>query len=280
MARRSASPSGWSSARPTSSRRSSPTRARRPASLRPFAGSASTWFWPGRTPRASRIDSAEPAAERSQGVDMDQLERTFGVRKPIIAMLHLTALPGRPWHDAAAGVGKAVDVVGRDLAILQDAGVDGVMFCNEADLPYQIQVGPEIVAGMASVVGQLKRDIRVPFGVNLLWDPIASLAVARATGASFIREVMTGVYESDLGMIEPKIGEIGGYRMAIGAQNVLLFDNIQPEFASAIGRRSVADRAKGAAFLGVDAILISGPAAGTSMAMDDLRAAKAAVPDV
>jgi uncharacterized protein len=211
---------------------------------------------------------------------MDQLERTFGVRKPIIAMLHLTALPGRPWHDAAAGVGKAVDVVGRDLAILQDAGVDGVMFCNEADLPYQIQVGPEIVAGMASVVGQLKHDIRVPFGVNLLWDPIASLAVARATGASFIREVMTGVYESDLGMIEPKIGEIGGYRLAIGAQNVLLFDNIQPEFASAIGRRSVADRAKGAAFLGVDAILISGPAAGTSMAMDDLRAAKAAVPDV
>jgi hypothetical protein len=211
---------------------------------------------------------------------MDQLERTFGVRKPIIAMLHLTALPGRPWHDVPAGIGKAVDVVGRDLAVLQAAGVDGVMFCNEADLPYQIHVGPEIVAGMSSVVGQLKRDIRVPFGVNLLWDPIASLAVARATGASFIREVMTGVYESDLGMIEPKIGEIGGYRTAIGAQNVLLFDNIQPEFASALGRRSVADRAKGAAFLGVDAILISGPAAGTSMAMDDLRAAKAAVPDV
>ncbi|HEX7950375.1 MAG TPA: BtpA/SgcQ family protein [Candidatus Limnocylindrales bacterium] len=211
---------------------------------------------------------------------MDQLERTFAVRKPIIAMLHLTALPGRPWHDVAAGVGKAVDAVGRDLAVLQDAGVDGVMFCNEADLPYQIQVGPEIVAGMASVVGQLKRDIRVPFGVNLLWDPIASLAVARATGASFIREVMTGVYESDLGMIEPRIGEIGGYRTAIGAQDVLLFDNIQPEFASALGRRSVADRAKGAAFLGVDAILISGPAAGTSMELDDLRAAKAAVPNV
>ena len=211
---------------------------------------------------------------------MDVLERTFGVRKPIIAMLHLPGLPGRPWHDAQAGVGKAVDVVGRDLAALQDAGVDGVMFCNEADLPYQLQVGPEIVAGMASVVGQLRDDIRIPFGVNLLWDPIASLAVARATGASFIREVLTGVYESDLGMIEPKIGEIAGYRSAIAATNVLLFDNIQPEFASALGRRSVAQRAKGAAFLGVDAILISGPAAGTSMEMSDLREAKEAVPDV
>lgn len=211
---------------------------------------------------------------------MDALERLFGVRKPVIAMLHLPGLPGRPWHDASAGIGKAVDVVGRDLDILQDAGVDGVMFCNEADLPYQLKVGPEIVAGMASVVGQLRREIRIPFGINLLWDPMASLAVARATGAAFIREVMTGVYESDLGMIEPRIGEIAGFRTAIGATNVLLFDNIQPEFASAIGRRTVAQRAKGAAFLGVDAILISGPAAGTSMDMSDLRAAKEAVPDV
>jgi membrane complex biogenesis BtpA family protein len=209
---------------------------------------------------------------------MDVLERTFGVPKPIIAMLHLPGLPGRPWHDRAAGVQRAVDVVGRDLAALQEAGVDGVLFCNEADLPYQLAVGPEIVAAMASVVGQLRRDVRVPFGVNLLWDAKASLAVARATGASFIREVLTGVYESDLGMIEPRIGEIGGYRTSIGAEGVLLFDNIQPEFASAIGGRTIADRARGAAFLGMDAILISGPAAGTQFEMIDLREAKAAVP--
>jgi len=210
---------------------------------------------------------------------MDVIERTFGVRKPVIAMLHLPGLPGRPWHDRAAGVGRAVDVVGRDLAVLQEAGVDGLLFCNEADLPYQLRVGPEVVAAMAAVVGELRRDIRVPFGVNLLWDAIASLAVARATGARFVREVMTGVYESDLGMISPSIGDIGGYRTAIGAGDVLLFDNIQPEFASAIGRRSVADRARGAAFLGVDAILISGPAAGVPFEIGHLRAAKEAVPD-
>ena len=210
---------------------------------------------------------------------MDVLEQTFGVRKPVIAMLHLPGLPGRPWHDVSAGLGRVVDIVGRDLAVLQDAGVNGVMFCNEADLPYQLKVGPEIVASMAFVVGQLRRDVRVPFGVNLLFDAIASLAVARATGAAFVREVMTGVYESDLGMIEPHIGEIGGYRTAIGASGVLLFDNIAPEFASAIGHRTVADRAKGAAFLGADAILISGPAAGTQFAMSDLVAAKEAVPN-
>ena len=210
---------------------------------------------------------------------MGDLSRIFGVPKPVIAMLHLPALPGRPLHDRGAGVAAAVEAVGRDLEVLQAAGVDGLLFCNEADLPYQLRVGHEITAAMASVVGQLRSEVRVPFGVNILWDPIASLAAARATGARFIREVLTGVYESDLGMIEPQIGEIAAYRTAIGADDVALFDNIAPEFASAIGARGVAERARGAAFLRVDAILISGPAAGIPFEMSDLRVAKEAAPD-
>lgn len=202
--------------------------------------------------------------------------QVFGTAKPVVAMLHFPGLPGRPLHDREAGRQRLVDVLGRDLATLQDAGVDGVLFCNEADIPYQLKVGPEISAAMAAVIGELRSDVRVPFGVNILWDAIASLALARATGAAFIREVMTGVYESDLGVIEPRIGEIAGYRTAIGADDVLLFDNIQPEFASALGSRSVADRAAGAAFLGLDAILISGPAAGVQFDMGHLRDAKAA----
>jgi uncharacterized protein len=209
---------------------------------------------------------------------MDALERIFGTVKPVVAMLHFPGLPGRPLHDVAAGHGKALDSLGRDLAILQEAGVDGLLFCNEADYPYQLKVGPEIPSAMAAAIGMLRGEVKVPFGVNILWDAIASLALARATGASFIREVLTGVYESDLGMIEPKIGEIAGYRTMIGAADVALFDNILPEFASAIGTRGVADRARGAAFLGMDAVLISGPAAGVPFAMSDLQAAKEAIP--
>src|SRR4249919_1490861 len=194
-------------------------------------------------------------------------------------MVHFPGLPGRPQHDRAAGRTELLDVVGRDLEVLQEAGVDGLLFCNEADLPYQLAVGPEIPAAMAAVIGEARPAVRVPFGVNILWDAQDSLALARATGAVFIREVLTGVYESDLGMIAPAIGDIAAYRDAIGAGDVALFDNISPEFASAVGSRGIADRAKGAAFLGADAILISGPAAGVPFAMRDLVAAKEAVPD-
>ena len=87
------------------------------------------------------------------------------------------------------------------------------------------------------------------------------------------------MYESDLGMIAPAIGDLAAYRDAIGAADVALFDNISPEFASAIGSRGIADRARGAAFLGADAILISGPAAGVPFAMSDLAPPRRPCPD-
>jgi hypothetical protein len=206
------------------------------------------------------------------------LEQRFGTPKPVIAMLHFPGLPGRPQHDREAGSRHLVDVVGRDLEVLQDAGVDAVLFCNEADIPYQLVVGPEIPAAMAAVIGELRPAIRVPFGVNVLWDARATLALARAVGATFVREVFTGVYESDMGLMAPALGDLAAYRENIGARDVAIFDNITPEFSSTIGTRSVAERAKSASFLGVDAILISGPEAGVPFAMSDLRAAKEAVP--
>ncbi len=211
---------------------------------------------------------------------MSLLRRLFGVDKPIIAMLHFPALPGRPRHDRAAGMGLLVDTLGRDLDVLQRAGVDGFLFCNEADLPYQIGVGPEAVAGMAAVIGQVRSTVTRPFGVNLVWDPISSLAVARATGAGFVREVFTGVYESDLELMHPDFGAIAAYREQIGAGSVALFSNITPEFASTVGTRSVAERARSAAFLGVDAILISGQLTGTSTSLRELLEAKTAVPQM
>ncbi|HLY14639.1 MAG TPA: BtpA/SgcQ family protein [Candidatus Limnocylindrales bacterium] len=206
------------------------------------------------------------------------LRDRFGTAKPIVAMCHLPGLPGRPRHDRAAGMGRIIDSLAHDLPILHEAGVDGLLFCNEADLPYQLQVGPEIPAAMAAAIGQLRAEIRLPFGVNIVWDPRASLAVARATGATFVREVFTGVYESDHGIMQPDFGALAAYRTAIGADDVLLFCNITPEFASSLGRRTIAQRAQGAAFLGADVILISGQLTGTPIDLAELRAAAEAVP--
>ncbi|HWD95626.1 MAG TPA: BtpA/SgcQ family protein [Acidimicrobiales bacterium] len=210
---------------------------------------------------------------------MDVLTETFGVKKPLIAMCHLLGLPGRPRHDAAGGMEKIYQSLAHEVHALQDAGVDGLLFCNEHDLPYSTSVGVEAGAAMAAVIGRLRADIRLPFGVDLLWDAKLAVAVARATGASFVREVFTGVYESDMGLFAPDFGDIAAYRHAIGADDVKIFANITPESAKSVSNRPVADRAKGAVYMGVDVLLISGPAAGAELELSDLVEAKEAVGD-
>ena len=206
------------------------------------------------------------------------LRDLFGTAKPVIAMMHAGALPGRPGHDVASGMRPVVDALARDLDALQEAGVDGLLFCNEADLPYQLKTGPEAAAAMAALIGELRSTINRPFGIDIVWDPVASLAVARATGAAFVREVFTGTYESDLGLMQPAFGDIAGYRTSIGADDVAIFANITPEFASSPGQRTAAQRARSAAYLGVDAVLVTGPITGQPTSITELRSVKAAVP--
>jgi membrane complex biogenesis BtpA family protein len=201
----------------------------------------------------------------------------FDAPKPVIAMAHVPGLPGTPRHARGTGLDELVARVRIDLDHLLAAGVDAVMFCNEDDRPYRLTVGPEIPAAMAAIVTELKPSDR-PFGVDILWDPIAAMALAKATGASFIREVVTGVYESDMGLWAPDVAELARYRTALDAEDVLVMANITPEFASPLGTRSVAQRARSAVTSSlVDVLLIAGPMAGAEPELADLRAAREAV---
>jgi membrane complex biogenesis BtpA family protein len=191
-------------------------------------------------------------------------------------MCHLGGLPGRPRHDAQAGMAGVYAALRHDVLALQDAGVDGLLFCNEHDLPYSVGVGVEVAAAEAAVIGRLTDELTVPFGVDLLWDPKSALAVARATGATFVREVFTGVFESDMGLLAPDFGKLAGYRHAIGGDDIAIFTNITPEFSRSVSGRSVTERARGAAFVGADALLISGPQAGAPVDLSELQAAKEA----
>jgi membrane complex biogenesis BtpA family protein len=207
------------------------------------------------------------------------LNELFGVKKPVIAMAHIPAIPGTPRYDPAKGVEGALDAVRKDVHNLLSHGVDGILFCNEDDRPYQFHAGFEAVAVMTRIVTELRPTDR-PFGVDFLWDPKAPLAICKATGGAFIREVVTGVYESDMGMWSTDAAELYRYRHHIDADHVRVFANITPEFASPLGTRDVAQRARSAVVSTlVDAILIAGSMAGAEPEISLVQQAKEAVGD-
>lgn len=210
---------------------------------------------------------------------MDRFEAVFRVRKPVIAMVHLRALPGTPLYDGdLEGIVKAAE---EDLQALQEAGVDAVMFGNENDRPYELSVDRASVATMAYVIGRLHPSIRVPFGVDVLWDPSATMALAAATGAAFAREVFTGVYASDMGLWEGRAAEALRYRKRLLRDDLFLLYNISAEFASPLDTRQLAQRARSAHFSSLaDALLVSGPLTGEGVHLEHLRAVKEALPHV
>ncbi|CTQ47436.1 BtpA/SgcQ family protein [Roseibium aggregatum] len=206
----------------------------------------------------------------------------FGEKKKvIIAMSHIGALPGSPGYDSAGGVDKLIDDVLSDIEKLQDGGVDAIMFGNENDRPYELKAPPEGIAAMTAIVQAAKPHLKVPFGVNYLWDPVASIAIGAATGASFVREIFTGVFASDMGVWAPDCASAARLRARLDRGNMKMLFNINAEFAHSLDQRPLELRARSAVFSSqADAILVSGPLTGQAVDQSGLRAVCDAVSDV
>ncbi len=202
---------------------------------------------------------------------MEDIHELFVGRKPLIAMVHLLPTLGTPQYDATAGIEGNIEHVRADLEILLDAGFDALLFCNEGDRPYSFHAGYEGVATMTRVVSELA-PTDLPFGIDFLWDPLAALAIAASTGASFIREVMTGTYESDMGLWNTDAAGLLRERRRLNAGHVGMFMNVTPEFASRPGSRTIGEVARSVVVSSLaDAILVSGPMASAEPDIETLQ---------
>ena len=169
--------------------------------------------------------------------------------------------------------------VEKDLINLQKAGVDAVMFGNENDRPYELKVNSATLSTMSYMIGKLSEKISIPFGVNVLWDPISTIALAVSTNAKFVREIFTGTYASDMGVWSPNAGEAVRYRNSLGGKDIQMYYNISAEFANSLDRRTVAERAESTVFSSIpDAILVSGQITGQSANLEEIKEVSKIIP--
>lgn len=211
---------------------------------------------------------------------MSWIKDLFTTHKPIIAMCHLEALPGDPEYDPAKGMEWVVERARRDMLALQSGGVDAIMFSNERSLPYLTRVEPITTVSMARVIAELKGELTIPFGVNVLWDPIASIDLAVATGAQFVREIFTGVYASDFGLWNTSAGQTVRHQHAVHGQNVRLLFNIVPEASAYLAERDIVSIARSTVFNArPDALCVSGLTAGVAADQGTLQRVKEVIGD-
>lgn len=111
----------------------------------------------------------------------------FAGRKPLIGMIHLPSLPGAPNYSGQSIASIAEGAV-RDAQLLQEGGIDGLLLQNSNDHPPVKRVPASTVAAYAVIATEVSRFASIPLGINVLKsDPIATIGIATAVGARFVR---------------------------------------------------------------------------------------------
>lgn len=191
-------------------------------------------------------------------------QEMFGVEKPIIALLHLDALPGDPGY--CGSMDTVLEHARQDLVALQNGGVDGILFANEFSLPYQPVADVAVISAMAYIIGALRPLIRVPYGVNVVKNPIATIDLAAATGARFARSCFSGAYMGEYGLYTSNSGEAVRHRKALEIPDMKLLFKVNPEADSYLVQRDIQVVAKSIMFGGfADGLCVSGASAATRM---------------
>lgn len=222
-----------------------------------------------------------PMRKEKRRINMLWTEEMFGVKKPIIAMLHLDALPGDPLYKTDNDIDTVIEHAREDLRALQEGGVDGIIVSNEFSLPYQRTMDMVTPAAMAYVIGNIRSEITVPYGVDAISDGAACLELAAAVKASFVRGTFCGVYVGDGGLYDNDFSQLLRRKAALHLDDLKMFYFINPESDRNLDTRPLADIASSTiAKASPDGLCISANAAGQDVDDALIASVKEANPEV
>ena len=208
-------------------------------------------------------------------------EEMFHTKKPIIAMLHLDPLPGDPRYRYGDSMAAVAAHAREDLRALQAGGVDGILFSNEFSLPYQRHMSFVTPAAMARVIGELKSEITVPYGVDCISDGAATIELAAAVEAQFVRGTFCGVYVGDGGLYNNDFSALLRRKAALHLDHLRMLYFINPESDRNLDTRPLADIAASTIFKAhPDGLCISANAAGQDVDEALMAAVKERNPQV
>lgn len=194
----------------------------------------------------------------------------FGTDKPIIALLHLDPLPDEPM--CCNSLDTIMEHAAADLNALQDGGVDGVLIANEFSFPMTPNTSTVTLMAMAAVIGSLKKDIRIPFGVNVVLNPEETIRMAAAVGASFGRSAFSGAYTGAYGVHSVNYGDMVRLKYSLGHPEIQLLCKFNPEGDVRLAEQSTEQVMDGLCQGGfVGGFCVSGPGAGKEASMGFLE---------
>ena len=204
--------------------------------------------------------------------------RAHGV---LIGVVHLLPLPGSPDHRGPE-VEPIYDRALDDARAYAGAGFDGLIVENHGDIPFAKpeDIGPETAAHMAVASDRIRRETRLPIGVNVLANAaLHALAVASAAGARFVRvNQWANAYVANEGLIEGAAAQATRYRRKLAADGVRIFADAHVKHGAhaIVQDRSIPELVRDVEFFSADAIIATGQRTGHAADLDYIRTIRSA----
>ena len=134
---------------------------------------------------------------------------------------------------------------------------------------------------MAYVIGALRSELRVPFGVDAISDGGATLELAAAVGADFVRGTFSGVYVGDGGLYNNDFATLMRRKAALPLDSLKMLYFINPESDRNLDLRPLQEIAASTIFkVHPDGLCISANAAGQDVDEELIAAVKSRNPEV
>lgn len=132
-----------------------------------------------------------------------------------------------------------------EVEMIKRTGFDGYILQNRNDAPIQQYASPETIAYMSVLSYELKsRFPEMIQGILINWDGVASLAIADAVQADFIRveHTFTGVEVGYAGLMQAQCVDICNLRKKLNSK-ILVYADVQEIHYEQLGGKPVVDAA-------------------------------------
>ena len=207
----------------------------------------------------------------------NNFKKFLEVEKPVIGMIHISALPGTPKNKQNPD--QIIESAINEALIYQNSGLMAVMIENMHDLPYlKSIIGHEISSIMAIIGHEIKQKTELFCGIQILAganEP--AMGTALASGMDFIRaEAYVFGHVADEGYIDSSAANLLRYRKNIGAENILVFTDIKKKHSAHALTKDVdiIETARAAEFFLSDGIILTGKSTAEQADMIELRKVK------
>lgn len=191
--------------------------------------------------------------------------KNFLTSKPIISALHFPRFVGGP---GKLSISAVEDYVLKNVEVFYKGGIRSIILQDETYTEKRVQA--EVLTVMAAVSRLAVLEFPdINFGIIIeSHDPQAALAVAYASGASFVRiKVFVGAMLKSTGIQQACGGEAIAYRDLLGRNDISILADVHDRTGLPMAAIPIEMAAHWADSVGADALILTGQSVSESIEM-------------